>query len=137
MADISQTTFSNAFFFNENTSNSINISMKFVPEGQINNIPARVQIMAWRRLGYKPLSEQMVVSLLTQICVTRPQLRNVFFRHFRHGINSYSLPVLHRRSNLCASRGAPRCFSPRTRGIRGHRRRYQVLQVSRRGWLSL
>ena len=29
--------------------------------------------MAWRRPGDKPLSEAMVVSLLTHICVTRPQ----------------------------------------------------------------
>ena len=29
--------------------------------------------MAWRRPGYKPLSEPMVVSSLTHICVTRPQ----------------------------------------------------------------
>ena len=33
------------------------ISMKFVPKGPINNIPALVQIMAWRRPGDKPLSE--------------------------------------------------------------------------------
>ena len=33
------------------------ISLKFVPEGQINNIPSLVQIMAWRRPGDKPLSE--------------------------------------------------------------------------------
>ena len=29
--------------------------------------------MAWRRPGDKPLSELMMVSLLTHICVTRPQ----------------------------------------------------------------
>ena len=29
--------------------------------------------MAWRRPGDKPLSEPMVVRLLTHICVTRPQ----------------------------------------------------------------
>ena len=29
--------------------------------------------MAWRRPGDKPLSEPMMVSLLTHICVTRPQ----------------------------------------------------------------
>ena len=39
--------------------------MKFVPKGPINNIPAMVQIMAWRRPGDKPLSEPMVVSLPT------------------------------------------------------------------------
>ena len=39
---------------------SIKISLKFVPMGPINNIPALVQIMAWRRLGDKPLSEPML-----------------------------------------------------------------------------
>ena len=29
--------------------------------------------MAWRRLGDKPLSEPMMVGLLTHICITRPQ----------------------------------------------------------------
>ena len=49
------------------------ISLKFVPEVRINNIPALVKIMAWRRPGGKPLSEPMMVSLMTLICVTRPQ----------------------------------------------------------------
>ena len=60
-------------FFNENIRILRNISLKFVPEGSINNIPALVQIMAWRRPGDKPLSEAVVASLLTHICVTRPQ----------------------------------------------------------------
>ena len=60
-------------FFNENVWFSINISLKFVPKGPMNNIPALVQIMAWRRSGYKPLSEPMMVRLPTHICVTRPQ----------------------------------------------------------------
>ena len=47
------------FFLNENVWISIRptISLKFVPKGPINNIPALVQIMAWRRSGDKPLSE--------------------------------------------------------------------------------
>ena len=49
------------------------ISLKSVPKGPINNIPALVQIMAWRRPGDKALSEPMMVSLLTHTCVTRPQ----------------------------------------------------------------
>ena len=61
------------FFFNENVWISIKISLKFVPKGPINNIPALVQVMAWRRSGDKPLSEPMMVSLPTHICVTRPQ----------------------------------------------------------------
>ena len=60
-------------FFDENVWISITIPLKFVPKGPINNIPALVQIMAWRRSGDKPLSEPMMVSLTTHICVTRPQ----------------------------------------------------------------
>ena len=44
---------------------------------QGSNIPALVKIMAWRRPGDKPLSEPMMVNLLTRICVTRPQSVNV------------------------------------------------------------
>ena len=60
-------------FLNENATISFKKSLKFVPKVRINNIAALVQIMAWRRSGDKPLSEPMVVSLLTHICVTRPQ----------------------------------------------------------------
>ena len=60
-------------FLNEDVWNAIKISLKFVPKVRINNIPALVQIMAWRRPGDKPLAEPMMVSLLTHICVTRPQ----------------------------------------------------------------
>ena len=35
---------------------SITFLLKFVPKGPINNIPALVQIMAWRRSGDKSLS---------------------------------------------------------------------------------
>ena len=65
-------------FFNENAWISITISLKFVPKGPINNIPPLVQIMAWRRPGDKPLSESMMVSLPTHICVVRPQWVNTF-----------------------------------------------------------
>ena len=65
-------------FFNENIWIAINTSLSFVPESWIDNIPPLVQIMAWRRSGDKPLSEPMVVSLLTHICVTRPQWDNSF-----------------------------------------------------------
>ena len=47
-------------FLNENVWILIKISLKFVPKGLINNIPALVQIMAWRLLGDKPLSEAMM-----------------------------------------------------------------------------
>ena len=38
-----------------------------------------VQIMAWRRPGYKPLSEPMVVNLPTHKCVARPQWVNTMW----------------------------------------------------------
>ena len=50
-------------FLNENVSISIQISLKFVPKGPINNIPALVQIMAGRRPGDKPLSEPVMIRL--------------------------------------------------------------------------
>ena len=75
-------------FWNENVWIPIEISLKFVPKGSINNNPALFQMMAWRRPGDKPLSEPMMVSSLTHICVTRPQLvktawqlSNYFLRH--------------------------------------------------------
>ena len=60
-------------FLNENVIISAKISLKLVPKGPINNIPALVQRMAWRRPGDKPLSEPVMVRLPTHICVTRPQ----------------------------------------------------------------
>ena len=54
------------FFLNENAL----ISLKFVPMGPINNIPALVRIMAWHPPGNKSLSEPMVVSLM-----------NIYIRH--------------------------------------------------------
>ena len=62
---------------------SLKLSLKFVPKGRINNIPALVQIMAWRRPGDKPLSEAMMVSLPTHICVTWSQW-----------VNRYNKPIL-------------------------------------------
>ena len=62
-----------SIFWNENIRISTKISLKFVPKGLINNIPALVLIMAWRGPGDKPLSEPMLVRSLTYICVTRPQ----------------------------------------------------------------
>ena len=60
-------------FLNENVWISIKISLFFIPNGPIHNIPAMVQKMAWRRPGDKPLSEQLRVSSLTHICIIRPQ----------------------------------------------------------------
>ena len=40
----------------------IQISLMFVPKGPINNIAGLVQMMAWCRLGNKPLSEPMLTQ---------------------------------------------------------------------------
>ena len=45
----------NLYFF-------IQISLSFVTYGPINNIPALLQIMAWRQSGAKPLSEPMLTQ---------------------------------------------------------------------------
>ena len=73
----------------ENVRISIKISLKFASKGSINNIPALVQIMAWHRPGDKPLSEPMMVSLLTHICVTRPQWVNLM----RVSVSSFLITV--------------------------------------------
>ena len=61
-------------FLNENVMIWINFSSEFIVNGLIDNIPSLVvQIMAWRTPGDKPLSEPLMIILLTHICVTRPQ----------------------------------------------------------------
>ena len=59
-------------FVNENVWISIKISLKFVPNGPINNMPALAQIMACQQSGDKPLSKPMMVSLLMHMCITQP-----------------------------------------------------------------
>ena len=59
---------SKGIFLNENVWISI-----FVLKSSINNSPALDQIVARRQPGNKPLSEPMMVSLLTHMWVTQPQ----------------------------------------------------------------
>ena len=68
-------------FLNETIRISTKNSLKFVPKGLINNIAALVLIMTWRRPGDKPLSEPMMVSLPTHICVARPQWVKFSLQH--------------------------------------------------------
>ena len=49
-------------FLNENENDRILISLKFVPMSPIDNKPALVQVMAWRRTGDKPVPEQMMTQ---------------------------------------------------------------------------
>ena len=68
-------------FLGETVRSTMDISLLFVPKGQINNIPAMVQIMAWRRPGNQPLSEPMIVRLPTHICVTPLQWVNLLSQY--------------------------------------------------------
>ena len=61
MAAILQTTFSKVFSWMKNVWSLLKISLTFVAKVLINNIPALVQIMAWRQLGNNLLSETMMV----------------------------------------------------------------------------
>ena len=77
MDAISQTTYSNAFSWMKIGVFWWKFHWNLFPmQGPINHIPALVQIMAWRLRGDKPLSEPMLVSLLTHIYVTWPQWVN-------------------------------------------------------------
>ena len=49
-------------FFNGNGRIPIQISLKLVPKGPINNKPAFVQVMAWGRAGNKSLPEPMMTQ---------------------------------------------------------------------------
>ena len=60
-------------FLNEIIWISIKISLKFVPRGRINNIPALVQIMAWRRQATSHYLNQWWIVHWRIKCVTRSQ----------------------------------------------------------------
>ena len=78
-------------FLNENVWIPIEISLKFVPKGPIDNIPALVLIMAWCRPGDKPLSEPMMVCLLTHIWVTQSQwvkTLSCFLFQYKHSLKA-------------------------------------------------
>ena len=95
MDAILQTAFSSTFSWMK----MFELLLKF-PKDRINNIPALVQIMAWRRAGDKPLSEPMVVSLPMHVCVTRPQWVNSPYNNVhcmmtsKRGNTSYYWPFI-------------------------------------------
>ena len=82
-------------FSNENDWISIKISPKFVLKGPINNIPALVQIMAWRLSGDKPLFGPMIVNSLMHICATGPQW--VICKSCHEQFNQHSFWISHNR----------------------------------------
>ena len=70
-----QTTYLNAFSWMKMYEFRLKFHRNLFLRG-INKIPALVHIMAWRRLGDKPLSEPMMFRYATHIYVTRPQWVN-------------------------------------------------------------
>ena len=89
-------------FVNEKLWILIKISLKFVPKASIDNNPAFVKTLAWRRIGDKPLSDiNPDRDSLTHICGTRGKW-GLMFRmevnesHFTgHSfVCSISLPML-------------------------------------------
>ena len=64
---------------------------KCIPNGPNNNISELVQMMGWHWPGDKPLSELVMVSLLTPICVTRPQRVKHFKTSDVHRPHTWSL----------------------------------------------
>ena len=49
-------------FLNQNDRTTIQISLKFVPMSPIDNKPAFIKVMSWRRIGDKPLPEPMMTQ---------------------------------------------------------------------------
>ena len=49
-------------FLNENDRFPIRVSLTFVPRSPIDDKSALVQVIAWRRIGDKPLPEPMVAQ---------------------------------------------------------------------------
>ena len=72
-------------FLNENVWIPSNISLKFDPQGPINNIPALVQIMAWRRPGDKPLSGPMIDYQRIYASLGLNELKGVLLNNFSKG----------------------------------------------------
>ena len=62
MAAILADNISKSIFLNENDRILIENSMKFVPRSPIDNKPALVQVMAWRRTVDKPLPEPVMAQ---------------------------------------------------------------------------
>ena len=85
-----QKTFSNCIFLNENDRIPIQISFNYDPRSPIDNKPALVQVMPWRRTGNKPLPEPMMTSSVTHICGTRGRWVNLVQTKGSH--ETYKVP---------------------------------------------
>ena len=86
-------------FFITNVWVLIKMSLKLVSKGPINNIPALVQIMAWRRPGAKPLPEPMMAS---------------FLMHMRHSAWMSYIILFHTKNDSQMSSAKMRAIFPAT-----------------------
>ena len=70
MAAILADSILNGIFLNENVRIQIQISLKYVPRSPIDNKPALVQVMAWRKTGNKlfpgPMMTQFIDAYMRQ-----------------------------------------------------------------------
>ena len=62
MAAILAEDYFKCILLNKNDRIVIRVSLKFVPRSPVDNKPALVQVLAWRRIGDKPLFEPMLTG---------------------------------------------------------------------------
>ena len=67
------------------------MSLKFVSKIRINSILEFVQIMAWHQPGTKPLSEPIMVTLLTHIVTYMRHLASMSWTPVSHGVKGMQL----------------------------------------------
>ena len=88
-------------FLNENVWIWIKFSLKLVPKGQINNISALVQIMAWHQSGDKPYCLNQWWLVYWHVCITRLKWVNTLrpgtpftnMINFYCSLDRYSYPI--------------------------------------------
>ena len=115
-------------FFNRNCCILIKFSLKYVCKGPIDNNPSLVQIMAWRRSGDKPLSEPMMISLPSHICVTRPQWVKQNYFHLT-GPKSLNIDFIYSsiHAQSCEKSFSYMCCLPSKHRSANNGRQYTVL----------
>ena len=104
------------FFLKEDVWIYLNISLKCVSRAPVHNIPSLVEIMTWRLPGDKPLSQPMMVSLLTPICVTRPHWVNAI--HGAPFCTAVSLQLIPVRSGISCHQAYVSANKPPLRYLR-------------------
>ena len=91
--------------------------------------------MTWRRPGDKPLSEPMMVSLLTHICITRPQWIKPVMNPYWVRINIYELHLLFKHPDRSHRHYHPHVFKWKTRLLPDKRLYFPGSKSNRRTWI--